>query len=213
MSLTDEEAAGRPARSRRVSASDDCAHCGSPLRDDQEWCLECGAARTLIHRPPDWRIAAAVIAVVVALALAALRDRPGQPLQQRRPGRGRPAQRQDGRPPPSIRSPPRRRRASAATSAADRVLAGRAERLDRRARQQPEPEHGQRRPRAGSPPLGCSVGVLDSNQHPTHDSRASGSSSPGATQIRAAGQRRRRSPAVARSRRRVARRVAPPGGL
>ncbi len=71
MSLTGEEARVDRTAHESLSASDDCAHCGSPLRADQEWCLECGAARTLIHRPPDWRIAAAVIAVVVALALAA----------------------------------------------------------------------------------------------------------------------------------------------
>lgn len=48
-----------------------CTHCGTELREDQEWCLNCGTARTLIHRPPDWRIAAAVIAVVVGLVLLA----------------------------------------------------------------------------------------------------------------------------------------------
>ena len=47
-----------------------CENCGSALRDDQEWCLECGAARTLIHRPPDWRIAAAIVGTVVALVVA-----------------------------------------------------------------------------------------------------------------------------------------------
>ncbi len=72
MSLTDERArVDRPAHDA-FPAGDDCAHCGASLREDQEWCLECGAARTLIHRPPDWRIAAAVIAVVVGLALLAL---------------------------------------------------------------------------------------------------------------------------------------------
>jgi hypothetical protein len=52
-------------------ASDErCYQCNAPLAADQEWCLECGAARTMIHRPPDWRIPAAVIATVVALVLA-----------------------------------------------------------------------------------------------------------------------------------------------
>jgi septal ring-binding cell division protein DamX len=46
-----------------------CLHCGSELADDQEWCLECGSARTLIHRPPDWRIPLAVIGAVVLAAL------------------------------------------------------------------------------------------------------------------------------------------------
>ncbi|MHB8656701.1 MAG: hypothetical protein ACYC91_01905 [Solirubrobacteraceae bacterium] len=47
-----------------------CAHCGAPLAETQEWCLECGGARTLIHRSPDWRMAAAIVALVLVLALA-----------------------------------------------------------------------------------------------------------------------------------------------
>jgi hypothetical protein len=47
-----------------------CEQCGAPMADDQEWCLECGTARTLLHRPPDWRIAAAIVATVVVLVLA-----------------------------------------------------------------------------------------------------------------------------------------------
>jgi len=42
------------------------------LRSDQEWCLECGAARTVIRRAPDWRVAAAVIAAVIVLVVIAL---------------------------------------------------------------------------------------------------------------------------------------------
>ena len=62
------------AEPRRAPQGDEpatrCEHCGSPLEADQEWCLECGAARTLIHRPPDWRIAAAIVAAVVVLVMA-----------------------------------------------------------------------------------------------------------------------------------------------
>jgi hypothetical protein len=47
-----------------------CAQCGTELEDDQEWCLECGAARTLIHRPPDWRIPVAIVGTVLLLILA-----------------------------------------------------------------------------------------------------------------------------------------------
>lgn len=47
-----------------------CLRCDAALAD-QEWCLECGAARTLIHRPPDWRVPVAVIATVIGLVLAA----------------------------------------------------------------------------------------------------------------------------------------------
>jgi hypothetical protein len=46
-----------------------CVHCGAPLEPDQEWCLECGAARTVVHRPPDWRIPLAIVATVVLLVL------------------------------------------------------------------------------------------------------------------------------------------------
>jgi hypothetical protein len=47
-----------------------CNRCGAPLRDDQEWCLECGTARTVIHPPPSWRVPATVVVVVVLLVLA-----------------------------------------------------------------------------------------------------------------------------------------------
>jgi HAMP domain-containing protein len=48
---------------------DSCSHCGSELADGQEWCHECGSARTLIHRPPDWRIGLAIVGVVAAVAV------------------------------------------------------------------------------------------------------------------------------------------------
>ena len=48
-----------------------CAACGAPLEADQEWCVECGAARTVLHRPPDWRAPAAVVAVVVGVVVIA----------------------------------------------------------------------------------------------------------------------------------------------
>lgn len=69
MSFTDEMPRLERPPAGEPSPGHVCSHCGAPLRDDQEWCLECGAARTLIHRPPDWRIAAAVIAGVVAVVL------------------------------------------------------------------------------------------------------------------------------------------------
>ena len=61
-----ESAPGAPSRHSA------CSDCGAPLAEDQEWCLECGAAKTLIHRPPDWRIPIAIIGAVVLLILAAL---------------------------------------------------------------------------------------------------------------------------------------------
>ncbi len=54
-----------------VDREDVCAYCGANLASDQEWCLECGSARTLIHRPGDWRIPVAIVGVVVLLVLAA----------------------------------------------------------------------------------------------------------------------------------------------
>lgn len=57
-------------------SADLCRACGAPLREDQEWCLECGAARTLMPPPPDWRIGLAialgVIVIVVIVLLFAL---------------------------------------------------------------------------------------------------------------------------------------------
>lgn len=49
-----------------------CAACGAPLEPDQEWCLECGAARTALHPPPDWRVPVAVVAVVAGIVLVAV---------------------------------------------------------------------------------------------------------------------------------------------
>jgi hypothetical protein len=48
-----------------------CAGCGGALERDQEWCLECGTARTVLHRPPDWRVVVVVVAVVLGVALVA----------------------------------------------------------------------------------------------------------------------------------------------
>lgn len=46
-----------------------CAACGAMLAEDQEWCLECGVARTRIEAAPDWRIGVAIMLGVVALVL------------------------------------------------------------------------------------------------------------------------------------------------
>jgi hypothetical protein len=58
--------------SERASASERCQACGGALARDQEWCLECGAARTLLRRPPEWRVPVAIIAAVIALVVVAL---------------------------------------------------------------------------------------------------------------------------------------------
>ena len=52
-----ETAAGEPR----------CAHCDAPMQPDQEWCLECGSARTVIHSAPDWRIPVAIVGLVALL--------------------------------------------------------------------------------------------------------------------------------------------------
>lgn len=51
---------------------DHCRRCGTPLAADQEWCLECGAARTLLRAPPDWRGPLALALGVVVLAVIVL---------------------------------------------------------------------------------------------------------------------------------------------
>jgi hypothetical protein len=59
-----------------------CPRCGTILRAEQGWCLECGlAARTRIHPPPSWRIPIAttllvlvLLAAGISLALVALLD-------------------------------------------------------------------------------------------------------------------------------------------
>lgn len=51
---------------------DRCARCAAELVPDQEWCLECGSARTVILRPPDPRIGVALAGGVALAALIAL---------------------------------------------------------------------------------------------------------------------------------------------
>ncbi len=50
-----------------------CVRCGTPLREDQEWCLNCGAASaTRIAAPSGWRAPLAIVGGVLAIALAGL---------------------------------------------------------------------------------------------------------------------------------------------
>jgi hypothetical protein len=39
------------------------------MASDQEWCLECGVARTAIQAPPDWRVGVAIMLAVVAIVV------------------------------------------------------------------------------------------------------------------------------------------------
>ena len=58
---------------RQQSTADErCSSCDAPLAADQEWCLECGAARTALRRPPNWRIPVAVVTLVVVLVVVGL---------------------------------------------------------------------------------------------------------------------------------------------
>jgi RNA polymerase subunit RPABC4/transcription elongation factor Spt4 len=61
-----------PDAERPRPASEHCLACGAPLETDQEWCLECGAARTSLTPPPDWRIALVIVLAVVALVVVVL---------------------------------------------------------------------------------------------------------------------------------------------
>jgi hypothetical protein len=49
---------------------DRCLSCGRELRGDQEWCLECGAARTVLRTAPDWRLTVAITVAVLIVLVA-----------------------------------------------------------------------------------------------------------------------------------------------
>ncbi len=50
-----------------------CPLCGSALRPEQDWCVNCGAAaRTRLAAAPGWKAPIIVVVVLVALALGVL---------------------------------------------------------------------------------------------------------------------------------------------
>jgi RNA polymerase subunit RPABC4/transcription elongation factor Spt4 len=50
-----------------------CPRCGSPVRPDQDWCLNCGTAVTTeVAGAPGWRAPVVIVAAVLAVAAAAL---------------------------------------------------------------------------------------------------------------------------------------------
>lgn len=61
-----------PESAAPAETGERCQACGAPVLADQEWCLECGAARTLLRSPPDWRIPAFLIGAIVALTVVAV---------------------------------------------------------------------------------------------------------------------------------------------
>jgi len=52
-----------------AAAGEHCPACGAAMASDQEWCLECGVARTMIRTPPDWRLGVAIVLAVVAIVV------------------------------------------------------------------------------------------------------------------------------------------------
>ena len=57
---------------QQPTGDEQCGSCDAPLAPDQEWCLACGAARTMLRRPPNWRIPVAVVTLVVVLVVIGL---------------------------------------------------------------------------------------------------------------------------------------------
>jgi len=57
-----------------TGATTACPRCGAALRDDQDWCLDCGAAaRTRLAQTPRWRLpitGAIAVAALCGVALA-----------------------------------------------------------------------------------------------------------------------------------------------
>jgi len=77
MTVTGPAATGKVRADQQVpppSAPSDtrasCTRCRAALGDDQEWCLECGTARTVIRGASHWWIPLAIIGGVVLLVLA-----------------------------------------------------------------------------------------------------------------------------------------------
>lgn len=54
-------------------ATDACPLCGAPLKQEQSWCLRCGAAaRTRLAAQPKWKALAVVFVTVVVVSLGVL---------------------------------------------------------------------------------------------------------------------------------------------
>jgi hypothetical protein len=62
-----------PDKEPRKTAQRTCAKCGAPLKDDQDWCLQCGAATpgSLSSGAPGRRLAALVLGTTLLLAFGA----------------------------------------------------------------------------------------------------------------------------------------------
>jgi hypothetical protein len=53
-----------------VATQTRCERCAAPVAADQEWCVECGTARTTIRHPRGWTIPLAVVGTIVLLFAA-----------------------------------------------------------------------------------------------------------------------------------------------
>jgi hypothetical protein len=202
MSVTEQDRATEPDQSEHQ-----CVFCGAQLARDQEWCLECGAARTLIHRTPDWRVPLAVIGTVALLVLIAL----AIALVNLSGQANRDAQRQSPAATASRSPVPAPRTTGAAVPSPIATwptgLSGWTVVIAQRHRQARAINVARRFTAAG-----IAVGVLNSSEHPTmppgywivfagrYPDEASASAA--AAKLRASGHPRA-----------VARRVAPPGGI
>jgi len=66
--VTRPPATTQPPREGSVA----CPRCGAEVAATQDWCLACGAAaRTVLVRPPNWRLPATVLMTLAALAVIA----------------------------------------------------------------------------------------------------------------------------------------------
>jgi predicted amidophosphoribosyltransferase len=56
-----------------VSLQEVCPLCGAPLKQEQDWCLSCGAAaRTRLAAQPKWKALVVALLLVVVLSLGVL---------------------------------------------------------------------------------------------------------------------------------------------
>ena len=135
-----------------------CPTCGAPAEPGQLVCLECGSRIALAYRrPPDWKLPAAIVAVVLLLALvttAVALNRVGNE-----------AEREVGATPIKVRQPPAKDRASTTGEKAPAAgeKASTAEEKPAAEKTTPEKEPAPEEPSAEAPATGTGLvqrGVL-----------------------------------------------------
>jgi predicted amidophosphoribosyltransferase len=66
-------AAAQAATPDASAPGETCPLCGAPLKQEQSWCLRCGAAaRTRLAAQPKWKVLAVVFVTVVVISLGVL---------------------------------------------------------------------------------------------------------------------------------------------